>query len=146
MQPRSVTEHTDRVQSRDRKGAVIAGSRPRAPHPFLLCHLACLPLLALLTGCGGSIAGHWHMVDAVPNKEVFSIDDATFARDGNYTATTTLEGKTTKETGTYRFSGFKIIFQPQAGGRRAYNATRKLGGGRLVIFDTDRRVVLEKDN
>ena len=70
------------------------------------------------------------MINAVPNKEVFSVDGQPPSRvTANYTATTTLEGKTTTESGTYRFNGFKIIFQPQAGGDAGpYNAIRKLGG------------------
>ena len=114
---------------------------PRAAHA---CRLAALLLIIpALNGCGVSVVGHWRMVQVVPNKEEFNIDDATFCRDGTYTATTTLEGKTTRETGTYRFNGFKLTLQPQAGGRRSYNAVRQLG--KLEILAGKRKVVLKKD-
>jgi hypothetical protein len=99
-------------------------------------------LLALSSGCQGSVAGHWRAVEVVPSKQVFCIDDAEFRRDGTYTATTTIEGKTDRETGTYSFNGFKLAFHPQAGGRRAYNAMLKLG--RLEVLDGKRKVVLER--
>lgn len=104
--------------------------------------MALMVLAPALGGCGGALVGHWRTVEVVPNKDVFCIDDATFNRDGSFTATTTLDGKTTRESGTYRFNGFKLTLQPQAGGHRAYDALLKLG--RLEVFDRDRKVVLKK--
>lgn len=102
-----------------------------------------LLVLPAVAGCGVSVTGHWQMLKAVPNKEVFCVDDATFRGDGTYTATTTLDGKTTVERGTYRFNGFKLILRPEAGGQRSYNAVRRLG--RLEILDGDRKVILRKE-
>jgi len=103
-------------------------------------------LLALLgaglTGCGSVIVGDWQMVRAEPNKDVFAIDDAQFHRDGSFAATITIEGKTAREVGTYKFSGFKLTLRPHAGGQRIYNAMIKVG--KLEITDTGRKVVLKK--
>jgi hypothetical protein len=82
------------------------------------------------------------MVQTVPNKDVFAIDDAQFRRDGTFAATITIEGKTAREAGTYHFNGFKLTLRPQAGGQRRYNATVKLS--KLEISDSGRRVVLKK--
>ncbi len=98
--------------------------------------------LASLTGCGGALTGHWKMVEVVPSKQVFNIDDADFRSDGTFTATITIEGQTNRDTGTYKFDGFKLTFQPQAGGRRSYNAMLKFG--RLEVTDGKRKVVLAK--
>ena len=95
-----------------------------------------------LVGCGGSIVGHWQMIQAEPNKHVFAIDDAQFHRDGSFAATITIEGKTAREIGSYRFNGFKLTLRPQAGGQRSYNAMIKLG--QLEIVDSSRKVVLKK--
>jgi hypothetical protein len=99
-------------------------------------------LLPLLSGCGVSVVGQWRMVETVPNREVFCIDNATFNRDGSFSATVTIDGKTTQERGTYRFNGFKLTLQPAAGGRREFNAMRKLGN--LEVTDRNRKVVLKK--
>ena len=101
-----------------------------------------LALLVPLMGCEGALVGHWRMVEVVPSKEVFSIDDATFANDGTYTATTTIEGKTTRVSGTYSFNGYKLTLRPQAGGQRAYNAMLALD--KLEVIDGKRKVVLQK--
>ena len=99
-------------------------------------------LLPLLSGCGGAIVGDWHMVEAVPNRDVFSIDHASFRRDGTFSAVTTIEGLTTKETGTYKFTGFKLKLRLDAGGQRTYSTRLRLN--RLEIVDHDRKVVLKK--
>jgi hypothetical protein len=95
-----------------------------------------------LAGCGGAIVGDWQMVQAEPSKEVFAIDDAHFHRDGSFAASITIEGKTAREVGTYKFSGFKLTLRPHAGGQRSYDAMIKLG--KLEITDSDRKVVLKK--
>jgi len=99
-------------------------------------------VLLLATGCGLSVAGHWRLVKAIPSKEVFAIDDAHFARDGNFTATVTIEGRTAREKGTYQFNGFKLTLRPQAGGQRRYDAVERLG--RLEVIDGERKVILKK--
>ncbi len=115
------------VQRRLRSAAVILGSAG-----LLLC----------LTGCQGAIVGNWRLTDAVPNRQVFSIDNATFRGDGTYSATTTIEGVTNSEKGSYDFNGFKLRLQPQAGGQRSYTASLKLD--RLEITDGKRHAVLQK--
>ena len=99
-------------------------------------------LLLLVTGCRGMIVGDWRMTRAVPSREVFAIDDAHFARDGSFTATVTIEGRTAREKGTYEFNGFKLTMRPQAGGQRRYNAVMK--PGTLELLDGDRKVILRK--
>ncbi len=112
--------------------------RPRALAPAMLFVLA----LTTLPGCSGTLIGHWRMVEVVPNRQVFSIDNATFNRDGTYTATTIIKGKTLDESGRYEFNGFKLTFQPDGGGRRQYNALLKLN--ELEITDAKLKVVLRK--
>lgn len=116
--------------------------RRRASRRTVLLLAALLSPLPLV-GCGGVLHGRWRMVEVVPNKEVFNIDDASFNRDGTYAATTTFAGKTNRETGTYRFNGFKLFLHPHAGGRRAYNAALKFN--RLELLDGQRKVVLKRD-
>jgi hypothetical protein len=99
-------------------------------------------LAGALAGCGGAIVGDWQMVQAQPSREVFAIDDAQFHRDGSFAATITIEGKTAREVGTYKFSGFKLTLRPHAGGQRNYNAMVKLG--KLEVTDSGRKVVLKK--
>jgi hypothetical protein len=96
----------------------------------------------MLAGCQGVIQGNWHMVEAIPNREVFSIDNVTFRPDGTYSATTTVEGMTTDEKGTYDFNGVKLKLRPQAGGQRTYPAMVKVD--RLEITSGKRHVVLRK--
>lgn len=99
-------------------------------------------LLLVTTGCGGAIVGDWHMSKAIPNKEVFAIDEAHFARDGTFAATVTIEGKTVREQGAYSFNGFKLTMRPQGGGRRSYNTVLK--GRTLELHDKERKVFLKK--
>jgi len=96
----------------------------------------------LLAGCQGALVGDWHLREAVPNRQVFSIDQATFRSDGTYSATTTLEGVTTHEEGTYEFDGFRLKLRPRAGGQRTYTASLKLD--QLEIGDAKRHAVLAK--
>lgn len=92
--------------------------------------LALLGLLIALSGCG-SLHGRWKLTDVKPNREVFAIDDAVFARDGSYAAKTTFEGRTAAEKGAFQFNGFKLRLRPQAGGLRTYNAV--LFGDKLEL-------------
>jgi len=99
-------------------------------------------LVLLATGCSGMIVGDWHMSKAIPNKEIFAIEDAYFARDGTFTATVTIEGKTVLEKGKYDFNGFKLTMRPHGGGQRRYNTVLK--GRTLEIHDDERKVFLRK--
>ena len=99
-------------------------------------------LLIAATGCGGAIAGDWHMIKAIPNREIFAIDDAHFARDGTFAATVTIEGKTVHETGTYDFNGLWLTMRPKGGGQRRYNTVLK--GRTLELHDDERKVFLRK--
>jgi hypothetical protein len=99
-------------------------------------------LMPLLGGCRGALVGDWHLVEAIPNREVFSLDNATFRRDGTFSAVTTIEGMTTAEQGQYDFNGFKLKLRPRAGGQRAYLASVRMG--RLELADGSRKVVLQK--
>jgi hypothetical protein len=99
-------------------------------------------LLPWLVGCQGALVGDWHLREAVPNRQVFSIDRASFRSDGTYSATTTIEGVTTSEDGTYEFDGFRLKLRPRAGGQRTYTASLKLD--RLEIGDAKRHAVLQK--
>lgn len=111
--------------------------------PRLAKIAAALPLLlCALTGCRGALSGDWHMIEAVPNKEVFSLDEVNFARDGGFSATSTIDGRTIREVGTYEFNGFKLTLHPQAGGRRQYEAVLKFRT--LEIIDGKHKVVLKK--
>ena len=98
--------------------------------------------LVFVTGCGGALAGDWHMVKAIPSREILAIDDVHFARDGSFAATVTIEGRTAREKGTYAFNGFKLTMRPQAGGQRRYDAVLK--GRTIEIIDDDRKVILKK--
>jgi len=99
-------------------------------------------LLPLLAGCGGAIVGHWYLVKASPNREAFSIDDATFRGDGTFSAKTTIDGRSADETGTYKFIGYELLLRPQAGGQRKYTPVLKLGT--LEVTDGSRYIVLKK--
>ena len=101
-----------------------------------------IALLCALPGCSGALKGDWHMVEAIPNKDVFCMDDASFARDGSFSATSTIDGKTIREVGTYKFNGFKLTLHPQAGGQRQYQAVLKIRT--LEITNGDRKVILKK--
>ncbi len=104
-----------------------------------------LTLLAtgLAPGCASStLAGNWNLVRATPNREMFSIDDVTFTRDGRFTGATTIDGRTTAEEGTYFFNGFKIVFRPIGGGQREFNATLQVNT--LRIIDAQKRQVVLK--
>jgi len=112
----------------------------RASHGRRLAGVAGVALL--LGGCRSALVGDWHLVEAVPSREVFSIDNASFRADGTFSATSTIEGLTANERGTYDFNGVKLKLRPQAGGQRTYSATLKLN--RLELLDGKRRVVLAK--
>lgn len=101
-----------------------------------------LILLPMLGGCGGAIVGDWHLLQATPNRETFSIDDATFRRDGTFTAATTIDGVTTRDSGRYEFVGYRLTLRLDAGGQRSYPTTLRLG--RLEISDRNRKAVLKK--
>lgn len=114
----------------------------REPRSFLWPLLLLCLVTLTATGCGGALAGDWHMSKAIPSKEVFAIDDAHFDRDGTFTATVTIEGKTAREKGSYYFNGFKLVMRPQAGGERRYNAVLKMRT--FEVIDGDRKVILKK--
>ncbi len=101
----------------------------------------CLGLWGL-TGCSGALVGDWHLVEAIPNRETFSLDNVTFRRDGTFSATTTIEGLTNNEQGDYDFNGWKLRMRPRAGGQRSYSAWLK--ASRLELRDGQRKVVLQK--
>ncbi len=99
-------------------------------------------LLPLLGGCQGAVVGDWHMVEAAQNRQVFSVDRASFKSDSSFAATTMLEGVTHDETGTYEFNGFTLRMRPKGGGVRSYTAS--LSFGRLTLVSGKWRVVLER--
>ena len=103
---------------------------------------AVVPCTLVLAGCQGAIQGDWYLAEATPNRQVFSIDKASFRADGTYSATTTIEGVTNNEKGTYEFSGFKLTLLPQAGGQRSYTASMQ--PGQLQLATGNRRIVLKK--
>ena len=102
--------------------------------------LVALGLVA--AGCSPSVRGHWKLDKALPNRDVFAIDDAHFASDGTYTATVTIEGKTNRQQGEYQFSGFKLTLRPHGGGQHRWNALVQLGT--LEIFEGERKAYLKK--
>lgn len=104
--------------------------------------VATLLLLPLATGCGVSVVGRWKMVKAIPNRDVFAIENAEFGRDGTFTAAVTIEGKTMSEVGKYEFNGFRLTMRPKAGGQHRYNATVRMGT--LEVLDGERKCILKK--
>lgn len=70
------------------------------------------------------------------------MDDVRFERGGTYSATVTLDGRTSRENGAFSFNGFKLTLRPQAGGQREYNASARMQT--LELSDKDRHVVLRK--
>jgi|GEM_PF-2163178 len=98
--------------------------------------------LTFLAGCGGSIVGHWHLTKAIPNREALAIDDARFNRDGTYTASVTLEGRTTREEGAYKFNGFRLIMHPNGGGQHRYDTF--IRGRSLEVHHGERKLILKK--
>jgi hypothetical protein len=101
-----------------------------------------LLLCPLWVGCASTIVGDWVMVEAVPNRQVFSISQASFKSDKTFSATTTIDGITTADKGTYFYDGFKLKLRPQSGGQRAYNV--QFSFDRLQLADGNRKVVLRK--
>ena len=101
-----------------------------------------LGLIVLLAGCQGMVIGDWYLVTAKPNKQTFSIDNATFRRDATYAATVTIEGVTNNEKGTYDVDGMKLRMRPQGGGQRSY--TVQFLPGQLQLGDNHRHVLLQK--
>ena len=99
-------------------------------------------LLPLLAGCHGAIVGDWRLVEAIPNSQTFALDKVTFRSNSTFTATTTIEGVTNVEDGTYEFDGVKLKLQPKSGGLRSYTAALKLN--RLELSSGKRKVALEK--
>ena len=107
------------------------------------CGGALLLLVGLAAvGCSPSVRGHWKLDRALPNRDVFSIDDAHFASDGTYTATVTLEGKTNEQKGEYEFNGFKLVLRPHGGGQHRWDALVHFGT--LEIFEGERKAFLKK--
>lgn len=106
--------------------------------------LAAAALLLTSTGCTtGTLAGDWRMVKASPSREVFAMDGMTFARDGSFAGTVTIDGRTAQEQGRFFFNGYKLILRPSGGGQREYNATLQMK--RLKVIDQQKRhVVLQR--
>jgi hypothetical protein len=121
---------------------VLCVPRCRAFVPPRLRAFTPVLLLGLATGCSGALAGNWRMVETIPNRETFNIDNATFTAEGDYSALTTIEGLTVIEKGTFEFTGFKLKLRPRAGGQRTYDALLRMN--RLEIMDGKRKVVLQK--
>jgi len=119
-----------------------SGRASQRTRPGRLTWAVCGGVLAMLVGCQGAIVGEWHLVEAKPNRHVFSIDEAHFRPDGTFSASTTLEGVTTSDTGTYEFNGFKLKLWPRAGGQRTYQV--QIQPGRLEITSGKNKAVLEK--
>jgi hypothetical protein len=113
---------------------------PRRGSVIATCLLAAW--LTLAAGCAAALTGHWRLVRATPDREVFALDEVEFASDGSYAATITIEGKTAREKGTFRFDGFKLALRPAAGGQREYPALVKLGD--LEVRDGQSLVRLQR--
>ena len=117
--------------------------KPRHGNPcFLLGFAAFVTVLLFASGCGGAIAGDWHMIKAIPNKEVFAIDNAHFAKDRTYDALVTIEGKTIQEKGKYKFDGLRLTMYPNAGGQRRY--TTLIKGSTFQINSGLGKLILKK--
>lgn len=101
-----------------------------------------LMAVPLLAGCQNVIVGDWYLEKAVPSRDVFSVDNATFRDDGTFRATTTIEGLTTEEEGTYKFIGYRLTLRPHAGGQRAYTAM--LRGNQMELRSEKRSAFLRK--
>ena len=102
-----------------------------------------LVLLGLaVSGCSPSVRGHWKLDRSLPNRDVFAIDDAHFASDGTYSATVTIEGKTTHQKGEYNFNGFKLTLRPNGGGQHRWDALVHFRT--LEIFEDERKAFLKK--
>lgn len=97
---------------------------------------------ASIVGCGGALRGNWKLIRAIPNKNVFAIDNASFNKDGTFSATITHEGHTNAETGRYEFKALKLHLMPTGGGSRTYNVV--LHVKQIEIREGDRKAILEK--
>ncbi len=105
--------------------------------------LTCLLAACALAGCGVGIRGQWSLVRAQPNADTFAIDDARFGDDKQFEATITIEGRTRRETGSYKFNGSRLTLRPVGGGMRTFDASVTLG--QLVIREgDDRKAILKK--
>lgn len=98
--------------------------------------------VAFVTGCGVSVVGDWRCVKALPNRDVFAIEDASFHSDDTFAMRFTEDGRTRNEEGGYDFNGFKLVLRPRGGGRREFTAVRRIGT--LEVSQGERRVYLEK--
>lgn len=121
---------------------MIALQSQSVSKPGLLLRVPLFVLLVFLPGCATTIAGDWHMVEAVPSRQVFALDDVHFGNDGHYAAKYTVEGRSSAAQGTYDFTGIALKLRPEAGGQRRYQAT--LIGQRLELVDGNRKVVLAR--
>lgn len=97
-----------------------------------------------LVGCGGSVNGSWHLEKALPSRQVFSMDNASFKSDGTFSATVTLDGRTLNQVGRFDFTGFKLTLMPKDGGQQTFDALVKLNQ-KLELTDKDRHCVLARD-
>lgn len=80
-------------------------------------------LLVALVGCQAAIHGDWRLVRASPSREAFSIDAASFRPNGEFSASTVIDGVARADEGDYEFDGSKLTLRPRAGGRRQFAAT-----------------------
>lgn len=110
---------------------------------FLRSALCVLTFPLLLAGCRTAVTGDWYLEKAIPARQIFSMDDASFKKDGTFTAAVTLDGRTLKESGRYEFNGFKLTLLPKDGGQQAFDANMKLNA-RMELTDKDRHCVLAK--
>jgi hypothetical protein len=99
---------------------------------------ALLAWLMPAEGCAPAVVGSWRLVRASPDREVFALDEVEFAGDGSYAATITLDGRTVRESGTFRFDGFRLTLRPADGGERQYAALVRSGelevrNGRSIV-------------
>lgn len=84
-------------------------------------------LMSGLSGCQAAIRGTWTLERATPNKEAFSIERASFRADNTYDAVVTINGGTTRQSGTYVFTGSQLKLRPSEGGQHTFPAEVQMG-------------------
>lgn len=101
-----------------------------------LCVAAVGLSLLLLGGC---MAGHWKFSSIEPSetKGRFSLAEVTLDKDGTYKAVAEEGGKRLESTGSWRHEGGKLIFNPEKGEQRIYDAELGDLGGTLYISGTE---------
>lgn len=86
--------------------------------------------LVLLAGCG--LGGAWCTVKVTPQDARFPIASATFAADETYCVSRIAGGQTSSSSGTYRWTGFKLILAPEGTSSQTYSGYLRLDG-KLVL-------------